>query len=116
MRRMSPGRSKIVGNLPAQGRDATRNRQHGPWRLQQLRLRLLRRALALLPAGRKIPGRDRRAGWQTCLVRGEIHLWCRSAATISGRVPRWATSGAIDRLGYETKGEERPALASPLSE
>ena len=105
-----------MAHVAAQARDGSRDRQIGARRFQRCELRLLRRALALLPQGRQVPGRDRRARRQARHLRGEVHLRRRSAAAISRRVSRRPAAGAVARLGQPPEGQGRPALVPSLSE
>ena len=108
-------RSAALARLAAPARHAARDRQIGARRFHRCELRLLRRAFALLPQGRKISRRDRRARRQARHVRGQVHLRRRAAAAISGRVSRRPAAGAVARLGQPAEGAGRPALVSSLS-
>ena len=116
LRRLPPRRSGAVALLAAQARHGPRDRQIRARRFQRCELRLLRRALALLPQGREVSGRDRRARRQARHLRGQVHLRRRSAAAIPRRVSRRPTAGAVDRLGQPAEGQGRPALVPSLSE
>ena len=82
-------------------------------------LRLLRRALALLPQGRQVPGRDRRSRRQARHVRGEIHIRPRSAAAISHRVSGWTCSRLCrwpGTAGRRTKAASAGSISIPNEE
>ena len=75
--------------------------------------RLLRRAIPLLPQGRKILRRDRWAGRQARRLRGQVHVRRRAAAAISDRVP----DGRLQALSlaWDTRPKDRAASAGFIS-
>ena len=87
------------GVLPAQAGHGSRDRKIGARRFQRYDLRLLRRALAFLPQGRKFLCRDRRTGRQAGHLRGEIHLRRRPAPAISDRISRRPHTGTVRSHG-----------------
>ena len=112
LRRLPSGAGRVVARLATQARDGSRDREVGPRRFLRCDLRLLRCALALLPQGRQISGRDRRTRRQARHVRGQVHVWPRSASAIPDRISRRPTAGPVDRLGQPTESKRAASAGS----
>ena len=113
LRWLSSGRSETVAWLAAQACDGSRDRPVGARRLCRRDLRLLRSEIAFFPPGRQIPRRNRRAGRQAGRLRSEVHVRCRSAAAISGRIPRW-TPQALS-LAWDSRPRKKAASTGFIS-